>query len=192
MYKLDYSNLSRPLQLNVNMDYNAKQVLWNLQPTCPPREQAFPSEPECIFAESSKITADMGQYVRFLAHPHLARTRFHQLNILAPPEFDKVDWEMVYKTLHEVPQMFQQWACKQVMGIAGTMEWFKSVVCKCLSCMQLRDTCAHVLSCDHAGWVKTLHHTIDLLESWLEEAGTILSYWTALQSTHMAGVDAQW
>jgi hypothetical protein len=170
--KLDYSNLSRPSQLNVNIDYNARQVLWNLKPTCPPSEQAFPLEPVCIFAESSKITADMGQYVRFLAHCCLAQTRFHQLNILAPPEFDKVDCEMVYKTLHEVPRMFQQWACKQVMGLAGTMEWDKSVVRKCPSCMQLCDTCVHVLSCDHAGWVETLHHTINLSESWLEEAGT--------------------
>jgi hypothetical protein len=61
--KLDYSNLSRPSQLNVNMDYNAKRVLWNLKPTCLPSERAFPLESVCIFAESSKITADMGQYV---------------------------------------------------------------------------------------------------------------------------------
>jgi hypothetical protein len=66
--KVDYSNLSRPSQLNVIIDYNAKQGLWNLQPTCPPSKQAFPLEPVCIFAESSKITADMGHYVQYLAH----------------------------------------------------------------------------------------------------------------------------
>jgi hypothetical protein len=58
------------------------------------------------------------------------------------------------------------------MGIAGTMEWDKSVVRKCPSCMQLRNTYTHVLLCDHVGRVETLHHMIDLLESWLEEAGT--------------------
>jgi hypothetical protein len=58
--KLDYGDLSRPSQLNINMDYNAKQALWNIQPTCPPSGQAFPLEPVCIFAESSKITVDMG------------------------------------------------------------------------------------------------------------------------------------
>jgi hypothetical protein len=68
--------------------------------------------------------------------------------------------------------MFQQWGCKQVMGIVGTMEWDKAVVCKCPSCMQIHNTCAHVLSCNHAGRVQTLHHTINLLEAWLEEAGT--------------------
>jgi hypothetical protein len=95
--KLDYGNLSRPSQLNVNMDYNAKQALWNIQPTHPPSGQAFPLEPVCIFTELSKITLDMGQYVRFLAHCCLAQTRFYQLNILAPPEFDKVDWRWFIK-----------------------------------------------------------------------------------------------
>jgi hypothetical protein len=52
------------------------------------------------------------------------------------------------------------------------MEWDKSVTRKCPSCMQERDTCAHVLNCDHVGRVKTLHHTADLLEIWLEETDT--------------------
>ncbi len=70
--------------------------------------------------------------------------------------------------------MFQQWTCKQVMGIAGTIEWDKSVIWKCPSCMQQRDTCTHVLLCKHSGRVAvaTLHHTMDLLEVWLEESGT--------------------
>ncbi len=89
--KLDYGDLSRPSQLNVNMDYNAKQALWNIQHSRQPRGQAFPLEPVYTSAESEKITADMGQYVRYLAHRWLARTRFHQLNILEPPAFDKVD-----------------------------------------------------------------------------------------------------
>jgi hypothetical protein len=79
---------------------------------------------------------DMGQYVQFLAHHRLAKTRFHQLKILEPLAYDKVDWEMVFQMLHKVPRMFQQWACKQVMGIVGTMEWDKSMVCKCPSCIQ--------------------------------------------------------
>jgi hypothetical protein len=126
--KLDYGNLSRPSQLNVNMDYNAKQALWNIQPTRKPGGQAFPLEPEYISAGLDKITVDMGHHVRFLAHRWLARISFHQLKILEPPAFDKVDWEMVYQILHKVPRMFKQWGCKQVMDIAGTMEWDKRVV----------------------------------------------------------------
>jgi hypothetical protein len=57
----------------------------------------------------------------------MAREHYHSLKILYNQEFDLVDWEMVYETLREVPWLFQLWACKQVMGIAGTTEWDKSV-----------------------------------------------------------------
>ena len=85
---------------------------------------------------------------------------------------------MVYQTLHEVPRLFQQWACKQVMGIAGTMEWDKSQQRECPSCLQERDTCAHVLFCEHTGRVKTLQHTIKLLEGWMMDR----TYFTRLHS----------
>ena len=58
------------------------------------------------------------------------------------------------------------------MGIAGTKEWDKSEVRKCPSCTIAQDTCGHVLFCDHVGRVETLKHTIDLMESWLEDADT--------------------
>ena len=137
-----------------------------------PPQQAFPLEPVCVFVGTTKITADASQTPRFWAHRTLARKRFHQLDILYRNELDKVDWEMVYQTLHEVPRLFQQWACKQVMGIASTLEWDKSEVRMCPSCLQVWDTCAHVLFCDNAGRVETLWHTIDLKEGWMEEADT--------------------
>jgi hypothetical protein len=126
----------------------------------------------CIFADAVKITADSGHETRYLAHRRLARNHFYQLGILDPDVFDYVDWEMIHKTLHEVPRLFQQWVCKQVMGIAGTIEWDKTTVRKCPSCLQARDTCAHVLHCDHSGRVETLRHTIDLMEAWMEEVDT--------------------
>ena len=55
------------------------------------------------------------------------------------------------------------------MGIAGTMEWDKTKVRMCPSCLQERDTCAHVLYCDHVGRVVTLWHTINLIKGWMEE-----------------------
>ena len=83
-----------------------------------------------------------------------------------------MDWEMVYVKLREVPRLFQLWACKQVMGVAGMMEWDKTVVRNCPSCMVARDTCTHVLFCCHQGRVETLWHTLDLMEKWLEEVET--------------------
>jgi hypothetical protein len=89
--KEDYQDLSQPSQLNCTMDFHAKQVLWDLQPTNLPAQQAFPLEPVCIFAESTKITPDMGDHLHYWAHLKLARERFHQLNILHTHEFNLVD-----------------------------------------------------------------------------------------------------
>jgi hypothetical protein len=74
--------------------------------------------------------------------------------------------------VHDVPQLFQQSACTQVIGIVGTIKWDKTVVRKCPSCLQEHDTCTYVLHCSHAGCVKNLLHTINLLEDWLTEADT--------------------
>jgi hypothetical protein len=122
------------------------------------------------FAGETKIMADMTDKLRIWAHWQLAHEQFHQMKILCFQEFDLVDWEMVYLKLQEVPKLFQLWTCKQVMGIASTIKWDKTVVRNCPSCMQAQDTCAHVLFCCHEGRVDTLKHTIDLMEVWLEEA----------------------
>ncbi len=114
----------------------------------------------------------MGDYVRFWTHQQLARNTFYHLKILYNQEFDYVDWEMVYKKLRKVPRLFQLWASKQVMGIAGTMEWDKTTLRKCPSCLSARDTCEHVLFCCHKRRVETLIHTLNLMEEWLEEAET--------------------
>jgi hypothetical protein len=108
---------------------------------------------------------------------------FHQMNVLFSQEFDLVDWEMIYLKLREVPKMFQLWACKQVMGIASTMEWDKTVVRKCRSCLQEHDTCAHILFCCHEGRVETLHLTLDLLEDWLVDTETEPDFWIASWNT---------
>jgi hypothetical protein len=105
-------------------------------------------------------------------HHQLAQERFQNLKILSNQEFDYVDWELVYEKLRDVPRLFQLWLCKQVMGVAGTMEWDKTAVRSCPSCMVARDTCIHVLFCSHKGRVETFKHTLDLMEEWLEDAET--------------------
>ena len=37
-----------------------------------------------------------------------------------PEEFEEVVWRQVYDALHDVPRIFQLWAYKQVMDVAGT------------------------------------------------------------------------
>jgi hypothetical protein len=95
----DLISLSRPAQLNCAMDSLAKTMIWELQATNLPTQQAFPLKPIRVFSGQTKITADLDRYVRYWVHRHLAKNNFHNLGILSPREFDYVDWEMVYDTL---------------------------------------------------------------------------------------------
>jgi hypothetical protein len=81
-------------------------------------------------------------------------------------EFDYVDWEMVYEKLQDVPRLFQLWAIKQVMGVAGNMEWNKTVVRTCPTCTVARDMCAHVLFCCHEEWKCLDTHWISWKKGW--------------------------
>jgi hypothetical protein len=150
-------------------------------------QHAFPLEPVCAFVGPTKITADAGQH-RYWVHRRLAKEDFYQMDIMYFQQFELVDWEMIYLQLNSVPKLFELWACKQGMGIAGTMEWDKTVIHKCPSCMQEWDTCAQVLHCCHAGRVETLRHTIDIMEAWMKE---ILISYIALQNMHMHKVAEQ-
>jgi hypothetical protein len=82
---------------------------------------------------------------------------------------------MVHGALHWVPRMFQIWACKQVMNIAptnGSWPWEQDLCPLCPSCGQARETCSHILLCNHMGQVEVLMHSINLLEHWLVEVDT--------------------
>jgi hypothetical protein len=152
------------------MDFHAKIILWVVNPTAQPKQEALLLKPFGVFLGTTKVTRDGIDVLCFWAHKHLARERFSSMKILNTRAADMVDWEVVYCTLWEVPKLFKLWACKQVMGAACTMEWGKNVVCKCPCCPQEWDTCAHVLFCCHDGRVATLHHTIDLIEDWLKSS----------------------
>ncbi len=73
--------------------------------------------------------------------------------------------------LTTVPRMFQVWACKQVWGIAGTnreqARW-SDISPLCPSCMQVPETCSHILHCPHDGRVEELHTMISLLDRWMK------------------------
>ncbi len=94
--KMVYQDLSQPLQLNCPMDFNAKRALLDIQPMNLPSQHAFPLEPVCAFAGTTKISADMGQHLWYWAHRRLAKERFHQMDIMCSQKIELVDREMVY------------------------------------------------------------------------------------------------
>jgi hypothetical protein len=82
---------------------------------------------------------------------------------------------MVHNTLLVVPQMFQVWDCKQVWSIAPTN--YELLRCTtrsplCPSCMQVMETCMHILCCNHASWINVFQATIKLLDQWMKLRAT--------------------
>ncbi len=132
-------------------------------------------EPLCVLLGNNKVVSDKGERVWFWVHQQLARTRFHESDSLYAHQFDMDDWEMMHTALHQVPWMFQIWACKQVMDVAlanGNCPWEHSLCPLCQSCTQVLETCAHILFCINEGWVDTMMKSIDLLSSWMMEVNT--------------------
>ena len=95
------------------------------------------------------MTSNTGDSLQLWVHQQLANELFFKLGILTPLGFKEVAWSLVYDTSHEVPRLFQIWACKKVMNIVG-----KNLIqsrykphhdTTCPSCDQCVETCAHVL-----------------------------------------------
>ena len=152
-----------------------KSEIWKLQPDDLPDQQPFPLEPICMFVREEKMTSDTGHHIRFNAHKDLARDFYEDYGVLTPGQFDEVDWDHVYETLHGVPRMFQVWACKQVMDIAPTfynLSKYTDQDKKCPSCNCKVETCAHILECEEEGRVEAMNLTIDMLELWLIQEQT--------------------
>jgi hypothetical protein len=118
-----FDKLSRSSQLNCICDHLAKQRLADggLKPKG--GSKLFPLEPIGIFVGGEKLLSETGPLLRFHAHCQLARRLFHQKKILMKDEFEEVNWELVRRALHSMPQLFQVWASKHVLGIAGTMKF---------------------------------------------------------------------
>jgi hypothetical protein len=174
--KVSYHELSRPSQLKCIVDIKAKRVIWVLEGKPLLAQQAFPLEPMAIFVDEDKMTSDTGKRIRYWAHKALTEITFNERGILSMQAFREVAWCHVYDTLHGIPRLFQLWACKQVMGIAGTNaskghhpEGHDPL---CPSCGSVHKTCAHLLHCDKVGRLEALRCLIECLDNWLKKENT--------------------
>jgi hypothetical protein len=166
-----WENLFHAEKLNCAANFGAKRVLLNLDAHKLPHQERFPLEAICAWAGKEKMTLDTGHHIQYHAHRQLAREEFDAERVLTTAQFNLVDWQMVHITLSSVLRMFQVWACKQVWSITLTnykLSRWTTRCPLCPSCMQVEETCGHVLHCTHAGRVDALHATIKLLDQWMK------------------------
>ena len=116
-----WGNLTRVAQLNTACDAGAKAKLRSQDTINPPQQKIFPLKSICMFVKGKKMTSDTGAHIQYAAGRWIARSFFQQTSRMFTDTFDEVDWLQLHRTLNnEVPQLFQIWACKQVMNIAAT------------------------------------------------------------------------
>lgn len=173
----EFEYLSRPSQLNCMMDLKAKQAILDWEAAGRPSiQRKLPREALVIRVGKEKVTSNSGDLVRFWAHRSIARSLFLKRGIFYSREFDLIDWEAVGTALGVVPRLFQIWACKQVMGIAGTFKfrsrYEQEMDPMCPSCQVEEEDCGHILRCREEGRVAALVASLDALEEWLEETDT--------------------
>jgi hypothetical protein len=173
-----YRELSLEAQLNSCMDLDAKSELWNLVGQDVPAQQPLPLESVVVKIGKDKMAAGSEDSIVFWCNKALARRTLSDPKVkwINKEQFDEIYWPACYSALTGTKRMFQIFACKQTMGIAGTNDNLSYHTPghdrKCPSCGIAIETCSHVLACEESGRVDVLHKSIDLLDQWLRESRT--------------------
>jgi hypothetical protein len=170
-----FNQLSRKVQLNCICDHAAKyhiakDGIEKLEPG-----KMFPLKPLGVFVQGEKMTSDMGSHIRYWAHYQLPQNYYQEHKLLLHNQFDAIDWKSVHNLLHGLPQLFQLWASKHVLGIAGTMNFLshqdgRSPLCP--SCNECTETCKHIACCPETGWAAVFLQLTMEVEKWMNGNGT--------------------
>jgi hypothetical protein len=166
-----FNNLSRKVQLNCICDHAAKQRIAadGIKKSTPGR--MFPLEPICLFVQDKKMTSKTGNHICYWAHHHLAQRYDCNHKLLSFEQFDAVDWKSIHRTLHKLPQLFQLWAAKHGLGMAGIMKFLSQQDGSsplCPSCNDCNDTCRHIARCPEVGRAAAFAQSTHEIEAWLD------------------------
>ncbi len=170
--KTSFDKLSRKAQHNCICNHLAKQRVGEAGQSKHSSNLLFPLKPIGIFIDGKKLSSEPGPQLRFHAHRQLAKALFLQKKILSERGFDEISWEKVHSTLHSVSRLFQLWASKHVLGIAGTMKFLSHQdgrVQSCPSCLVSEERFHHVAVCLDAGRTAAFEQSMARVTSWMSE-----------------------
>jgi hypothetical protein len=77
----------------------------------------------------------------------------------------------IYRTLHKLPWLFQLWAAKHVLSVAGAMKFLshqdgRSPICP--SCNKCNETCRHIAQCPEVGPAAAFAQSTHRVKAWLD------------------------
>ena len=123
------------------------------------------------------MTSDTGGSIQYWVHYQLPLNYYQKHDILSYEQFDALDWRPIHNMLHDLPQLFQLWASKHVLGIAGTMKFLlhqDSWSPLCPSCHKCNETCKHIVRCPEVGQAAAFQESTNAVKNWMETSGTHL------------------
>jgi hypothetical protein len=170
-----FKNLDRKAQLNCICEHAAKLRIATDGQDRPAHGKLFPLKTVGVYVRGEKMTSDTGGSIRYWAHHQLARNYYQEQNILSHDQFNAIDWMSVHNTLHDLPRLFQLWASKHVLKIAGTMKYLShqdgnSPLCP--SCLACTETCKHIARCPEVGREAAFQESTNAVEKWMETVDT--------------------
>ncbi len=170
-----FKNLDRKAQLNCICNHAAKFRIATDGQHQPASGTLFPLKTVGVYVCGEKMTSDTGGSIRYWAHHQLARNYYQEQKILSHDQFNAIDWRSVHNSLHELPRLFQLWASKHVLKIAGTMKYLlhqdgRSPLCPC--CLACKKTCKHITRCPEVGRAAAFNESTAAVEKWMETVDT--------------------
>jgi hypothetical protein len=170
-----FKQLGRKAQLNCICDHAAKYRIAKDKIGKSEQGKMFPLEPVGVFVRGEKMTSDMGSHIWYSAHCQLARTYYRDHKTLSFDQFNAVDWKSIHTTLHNLPRLFQLWASKHILGIAGMMKFLsrqdkQSPLCP--SCNECDETCKHIARCPETGCAAALLQSTNKVKKWMDSNNT--------------------
>lgn len=157
---LRYHQLTRPEQLNEDMDTLAKARVDRIfEQRIPPPPASIKFEGWTCWIDEVKLVHDpSAKLLRRLHEPAMRDWLSREDHFrMSSDGFDFVDWDAVAKSLSGFPEMFKVWAAKHMSHFCGVGRmqlrygfWDHS---RCPRCQQVDETTMHVLVCpnDSAG-----------------------------------------
>ena len=121
---------------------------------------------DVVWGLAGKLFSDMSKHVRFWVHRQIAKEVYAKLRILNEEQFDEMARGRMWGAFKDAPRMFQTWASKQVMNVAGVnknlTKYKPRQSKKWPSYGKAINMCAHVLACREERRVKNLRNSLSL------------------------------
>jgi hypothetical protein len=172
---VSFSKLSRKAQLNCICNHAAKQRIATDVKDGAKYRGMFPLELVGLFIGDNKMTSDTGEQIHFGAHRQLAKDFFHDRKKLLHSQFESIEWLSVHQMLRDLSRLFQIWAEKHILEIAGATKFLahqdgRSPLCP--SCQDCGETCTHIALCSKIRRVAAFTQSTQGVEQWLGDQNT--------------------